>query len=161
MQAFKNSIGETVSILHSATMLKAVKGLPLILLPLALYAGDAQPNHPSIADPKAQFPVQETAGLPVAAPVGDAPRNPGNVAAKPAGAPLALQGAGFTIDPYVVAGGGGSSTGGGFTLDGTIGQPAAGGDLTGGTFSLNSGFWPSTSSTSGTTKKRGGQLTSQ
>jgi hypothetical protein len=43
----------------------------------------------------------------------------------------------FTID-----GGGGTSTGGGFTLSGTIGQPDAGVTMTGGGFSLVGGFWP-------------------
>jgi hypothetical protein len=43
---------------------------------------------------------------------------------------------GTTVD-----GGGGTSTGGGFTLTGTIGQHDAGGPLNGGNFSLNGGFW--------------------
>ena len=42
-----------------------------------------------------------------------------------------------TID----SGGGGSSTGGGFELAGTIGQPDAG-VMTGGEFELAGGFWP-------------------
>ncbi len=42
----------------------------------------------------------------------------------------------FTID-----GGGGSSSGGTFSLMGTIGQPDAGATMTGGSFSLNGGFW--------------------
>ena len=37
-------------------------------------------------------------------------------------------------------GGGGTSTGGGYTVTGTIGQPDAG-TMGGGTFSLNGGFW--------------------
>jgi hypothetical protein len=43
----------------------------------------------------------------------------------------------FTID-----GGGGTSTGGGFTLSGTIGQHDAGQPMTGGGFTLTGGFWP-------------------
>jgi hypothetical protein len=43
----------------------------------------------------------------------------------------------FTIDS-----GGGTSSGGGFTLSGTIGQPDASTTLTGGTFTLTGGFWP-------------------
>ncbi len=42
---------------------------------------------------------------------------------------------------YTIDGGGGTSTGGTFTLSGTIGQPDAGGPMTGGTFSLTGGFW--------------------
>lgn len=47
----------------------------------------------------------------------------------------ALDIAWFTID-----GGGGTSTGGSYTLSGTIGQPDAG-VLTGGTYELQGGFW--------------------
>ncbi len=46
-----------------------------------------------------------------------------------------------TID----GGGGGSSTGGGFELAGTIGQHDAGPVMTGGTFELRGGFWPASS----------------
>jgi hypothetical protein len=42
---------------------------------------------------------------------------------------------------YKVAGGGGASTGGTFTLRGTIGQHDAGPAMSGGTFSLTGGFW--------------------
>ena len=42
----------------------------------------------------------------------------------------------FTID-----GGGGTSTGGSYSLSGTIGQHDAGGPLTGGSYSLSGGFW--------------------
>jgi hypothetical protein len=47
----------------------------------------------------------------------------------------------FTITKSVISGGGGRSTGGTFTLDGTIGQPIAGTSSTGGTFDLKGGFW--------------------
>lgn len=51
----------------------------------------------------------------------------------------------YSINWYVVAGGGGTSSGtsGGtvYSLSGTIGQPGAGGPLTGGTYSLTGGFW--------------------
>jgi hypothetical protein len=43
-----------------------------------------------------------------------------------------------------VDGGGGSSTGGEFSINGTIGQPDAGVALTGGDFELVGGFWPGT-----------------
>jgi len=47
----------------------------------------------------------------------------------------------FSIDWYTVDGGGGTSTGGGFVLSGTIGQPDAGPVMSGGTFTLTGGFW--------------------
>ena len=47
----------------------------------------------------------------------------------------------YSIDWYKIAGGGGSSTGGTYTVNGTIGQPDAGGPLTGGNYSLTGGFW--------------------
>jgi hypothetical protein len=47
----------------------------------------------------------------------------------------------YSIDWYKVAGGGGTSTGGVFTVSGTIGQADAGGPLVGGNFSLVGGFW--------------------
>ncbi|MDQ3132915.1 MAG: carboxypeptidase regulatory-like domain-containing protein [Acidobacteriota bacterium] len=54
----------------------------------------------------------------------------------------AQTGGNFTITESVIAGGGGqTSTGGTFSLDGTIGQPAAGGALEGSPFAVTSGFW--------------------
>ena len=47
----------------------------------------------------------------------------------------------YSIDWYKVAGGGGTSTGGTYTVSGTIGQHDAGGLLTGGNYSLTGGFW--------------------
>lgn len=54
---------------------------------------------------------------------------------------------GFTLTPLaihsvnqVIATGGGASSGGAFTLRGTIGQPEAG-VMTGGAFRLHGGFW--------------------
>lgn len=49
------------------------------------------------------------------------------------------------ISWYTIDGGGGTSTGGGFELSGTIGQPDAGSPtlaMTGGEFELVGGFWP-------------------
>lgn len=46
----------------------------------------------------------------------------------------------YTITWGTVDGGGGTSTGGGYTLSGTIGQPDAGG-LSGGSYTLIGGFW--------------------
>lgn len=47
----------------------------------------------------------------------------------------------LTIDWSSVDGGGGTSSGGSYTLSGTIGQADAG-TMTGGTFTLEGGFWP-------------------
>jgi hypothetical protein len=47
----------------------------------------------------------------------------------------------YSIDWFTVDGGGGTSTGGVFTVTGTIGQPDAGPTMTGGSFSLDGGFW--------------------
>ncbi len=47
----------------------------------------------------------------------------------------------YTIDWYKIAGGGGTSTGGVYSVSGTIGQHDAGGPMTGGNYSLTSGFW--------------------
>jgi hypothetical protein len=47
----------------------------------------------------------------------------------------------YSIDWFTIDGGGGTSTGGVYTVNGTIGQPDAGGPLTGGSFSLTGGFW--------------------
>jgi hypothetical protein len=46
----------------------------------------------------------------------------------------------FSIDWLTIDGGGGTSSGGAFTLTGTIGQPDASA-LSGGDFSLEGGFW--------------------
>ena len=47
----------------------------------------------------------------------------------------------YSIDWYKISGGGGTSTGGVFTVSGTIGQPDAGVPMKGGNFSLAGGFW--------------------
>ena len=47
----------------------------------------------------------------------------------------------FSIDWYKIAGGGGTSTNAQFAISGTIGQPDAGGPMTGGSFSVTGGFW--------------------
>lgn len=47
----------------------------------------------------------------------------------------------YTIDWYKVAGGGGDSTGGTFSVSGTIGQHDASDAMTGGGFSVTGGFW--------------------
>jgi hypothetical protein len=47
----------------------------------------------------------------------------------------------YSIDPFKVARGRGTSTGGIYSLSGTIGQPDAGGSMTGGKYQLVGGFW--------------------
>jgi hypothetical protein len=46
----------------------------------------------------------------------------------------------YSIDWFKVAGGGGTSTGGVYSVSGTIGQPDAG-TMSGGNYSLAGGFW--------------------
>jgi hypothetical protein len=47
----------------------------------------------------------------------------------------------YSIDWYKIAGGGGTSTSATYQVTGTIGQPDAGGAMTGGNYSLTGGFW--------------------
>jgi hypothetical protein len=47
----------------------------------------------------------------------------------------------YSVDWYKVAGGGGTSTGGTYRVNGTLGQPDAGGPMMGGNYSLTGGFW--------------------
>src|ERR1035438_7194707 len=56
-------------------------------------------------------------------------------------APFALHAQSYSIDWYKVSGGGGTSTGGVYSVSGTIGQHDAGGPMTGGNYSLTGGFW--------------------
>ena len=57
-------------------------------------------------------------------------------------------GGAYRIDKSTVDGGGGRSTQGNYTLDGTIGQadagPVPGGEMSGGAFRLQGGYWPDT-----------------
>src|SRR5215471_19324532 len=46
----------------------------------------------------------------------------------------------YSIDWFTIDGGGGTSTGGVYSVSGTIGQPDAG-RMTGGNFTLDGGFW--------------------
>jgi hypothetical protein len=46
----------------------------------------------------------------------------------------------YSIDSFKIAGGGGTSTGGAYSVSGTIGQPDAG-MMSGGPFTLTGGFW--------------------
>jgi hypothetical protein len=47
----------------------------------------------------------------------------------------------YSIDWYEIAGGGGTSEGGAYSVSGTIGQPDAGPATSGGNYSLVGGFW--------------------
>ena len=47
----------------------------------------------------------------------------------------------YSVDWYKVSGGGGTSTGGVYSVSGTIGQHDAGGPLTGGNYAVTGGFW--------------------
>ena len=55
--------------------------------------------------------------------------------------PVGLRAQNYSIDWFTFDGGGGSSTGGVYSVSGTISQPDAGGPMTGGNFSLTGGFW--------------------
>jgi hypothetical protein len=54
---------------------------------------------------------------------------------------LAVQAQDYSIDWHKVAGGGGTSTGSVYSVNGTIGQADAGGPMSGGNYSLIGGFW--------------------
>jgi hypothetical protein len=54
---------------------------------------------------------------------------------------LAASAQNYSIDWFTIDGGGGTSTGGVYSVTGTIGQPDAGGPMTGGNYSLTGGFW--------------------
>ena len=47
----------------------------------------------------------------------------------------------YSIDWFTIDGGGGTSTGGVYSVSGTIGQPDAGAVMTGGNYALQGGFW--------------------
>lgn len=47
----------------------------------------------------------------------------------------------YSVDWYKIAGGGGTSTGGVYSVSGTIGQHDASGAMSGGQYSLTGGFW--------------------
>jgi hypothetical protein len=46
-----------------------------------------------------------------------------------------------SLDWHKISGGGGTSTGGVYSVSGTVGQHDAGGPMTGGSYSLYGGFW--------------------
>jgi hypothetical protein len=47
----------------------------------------------------------------------------------------------YSINWYKVSGGGGTSTGGVYSVSGTIGQPDASGAMSGGNYSVTGGYW--------------------
>ena len=47
----------------------------------------------------------------------------------------------YAIDWFTIAGGGGTTTGGVYSITGTLGQPGAGSPMVGGNYSLTGGFW--------------------
>jgi len=47
----------------------------------------------------------------------------------------------YAINWYTIDGGGGTSTGGVYSVSGTIGQPDAGGPMNGGNYSITGGLW--------------------
>ena len=61
---------------------------------------------------------------------------------------FAQSGGTFQIEKSVIAAGGGQTSGGQFTLNGTIGQSLAGTNTTGANLSLLSGFWASSNTVS-------------
>ena len=54
---------------------------------------------------------------------------------------IGLHAQSYSIDWYKIAGGGGTSTNGLYSLSGTIGQPDASGAMSGGGYSVTGGFW--------------------
>jgi hypothetical protein len=54
--------------------------------------------------------------------------------------PAALHAQPYSIDWFTIDGGGGTSTGGTYSVSGTIGQPDAG-RMSGGNYTLDGGFW--------------------
>jgi len=54
---------------------------------------------------------------------------------------LAARAQSYSINWYKIAGGGGTSSNGQYSVSGTIGQQDASGAMTGGNYSLTGGFW--------------------
>ena len=59
----------------------------------------------------------------------------------------------YTLDWWTVDGGGGTISGGGYTLAGTAGQPESGAALNGGGYTLTSGFWANDETTANSLNK--------
>src|SRR5277367_3172042 len=56
-------------------------------------------------------------------------------------AALSVHAQNYFVNWYKIAGGGGNSTGGVYSVSGTIGQPDASTAMTGGNYTLTGGFW--------------------
>jgi hypothetical protein len=56
-------------------------------------------------------------------------------------AAISLQAQSYSIDRFGIAGGGGTSSNGQYTVSGTVGQHDPGELMNGGTYSLTGGFW--------------------
>lgn len=56
-------------------------------------------------------------------------------------AALSVSAQSYAINWHKIAGGGGTSSGGQYSVSGTIGQPDASSAMTGGNYSLTGGFW--------------------
>jgi hypothetical protein len=56
-------------------------------------------------------------------------------------AAVSAQAQDYSVDWYKIAGGGGTSSNSQYSISGTIGQPDAGGAMSGGNYSLTGGFW--------------------
>jgi hypothetical protein len=54
---------------------------------------------------------------------------------------LQARGQSYSMNWFTIDGGGGASTGGVYAVSGTLGQPDAGGPISGGNYSLTGGFW--------------------
>jgi hypothetical protein len=54
---------------------------------------------------------------------------------------VCVRGQSYSIDWFTIDGGGGTSTGGVYSVSGTIGQPDAGVTMTNGQYSVTGGFW--------------------
>lgn len=100
---------------------------------VALAAAATSPLAVEAADPRRQ-PTASARAATTTAPT----------ATHPAADTEAAKGTGFALPRQVIAGGGGSSTGGAFAITGTIGQPDADPlqPSTGGVFAISGGFWP-------------------
>jgi hypothetical protein len=62
----------------------------------------------------------------------------------------AQSGGPYDLSPNVIAGGGGASSGGNFTINGTVGEVSASNLQSGGAFTLSGGFWNMVSASSAT-----------
>lgn len=54
---------------------------------------------------------------------------------------LSVRAQNYSVDWHTIDGGGGTSTGGVYSVSGTIGQPDAGPTMTNGQYAVNGGFW--------------------